>query len=218
MRMGGGAMAYNAKTACKLTGITYRQLVYWDETHFIKPSLSEAEGTGSVRLYSFTDLVQLKVANALKTQGVSLQKIRKAVTWLKKNFPDTNKPLAEKRLITDGNTIFVWAENREAALDVLSRGQLVMSIAVGQIIEAMKGEVAKITREKKYTVKVKGKSYAVLLHPDLEDGGFWVDCPSLPGCSSQGDTVEEALDMIKDAISGYLEVQAETKKKGRASA
>jgi len=160
----------------------------------------------------------LKVANALKTQGVSLQKIRKAVTWLKKNFPDIKKPLAEKRLITDGNTIFVWAENREAALDVLSRGQLVMSIAVGQIIEAMKGEVAKITREKKYTVKVKGKSYAVLLHPDLEDGGFCVDCPALPGCSSQGDTVEEALDMIKDAISGYLEVQAETKKKGRASA
>src|SRR3972149_6008878 len=147
-------MAYNAKTACKLTGITYRQLVYWDNTHLIKPSISEAEGTGTVRLYSFTDLVELKVARMLKAQGVSLQKIRKAVTWLKKNFPDIKKPLAEKRLITDGNTIFVWAENREAALDVLSRGQLVMSIAIGKIIKDMKGEVDKIAREKKYTVKV----------------------------------------------------------------
>jgi len=59
-------MAYNAKTACKLTGITYRQLVYWDNTHLIKPSISEAEGTGTVRLYSFTDLVELKVARMLK--------------------------------------------------------------------------------------------------------------------------------------------------------
>ncbi len=53
---------------------------------------------------------------------------------------------------------------------------------------------------------------------DLEDGGFWVECPSIPGCSSQGDTVEEALDMIRDAISACLEVGAGAKGKGRASA
>jgi len=46
----------------------------------------------------------------------------------------------------------------------------------------------------KYTVKVRGKLYEVILHPDLEDGGFWVECPALPGCASQGDTVEEALE------------------------
>ncbi len=211
-------MAFNAKTASKLTGVTYRQLVYWDETHLIKPSISGAEGTGSTRLYSFTDLVQLRVANALKAQGVSLQKIRKAINWLRKNFPDIKKPLAEKRLITDGNTIFVWAEDREAALDVLAKGQLVMSIAVGQIIEDTKDEVARIASEKKYNVKVQGKAYKVVLHPDLEDGGFWVECPSLPGCSSQGDTVEEALDMIRDAISACLEISAGAKRKGRASA
>lgn len=211
-------MSYNAKTVCKLTGITYRQIDYWDKTHFIKPSVSEAEGTGSVRLYSFQDLVQLKVAKTLKDQGVSLQKMRKAVTWLEKNFPDVKKPLAELRLITDGNNVFVLTDDKKKILDTLSKGQLVMSIAVGQIIEAMKGEVAKIAGEKKYTVKVHGKTFAVVLHPELEDGGFWVECPSLPGCSSQGDTIEEALEMIKDAISGYIEAQAEEKRKGRASA
>lgn len=51
---------------------------------------------------------------------------------------------------------------------------------------------------------IKGKRYAVVLHPDTEDGGFWIDCPALPGCSSQGDTVEEALAMIKDAIEGHV--------------
>lgn len=57
-------------------------------------------------------------------------------------------------------------------------------------------------------VSVKGKSYNVILHPDLEEGGFWVECPALSGCASQGDTVEEALMMIKDAIEGHLEVIA----------
>lgn len=54
--------------------------------------------------------------------------------------------------------------------------------------------------------------FKVILHPDLEDGGYWMECFELPGCSSQGDSVEEALDMIKDAIKGHLEVREELKK------
>jgi antitoxin HicB len=44
----------------------------------------------------------------------------------------------------------------------------------------------------------------VVVHPDEEDGGYWVEVPSLPGCISQGDTKEEALENIKDAIEGYI--------------
>lgn len=44
----------------------------------------------------------------------------------------------------------------------------------------------------------------VVLIPDLEDGGYTVEVPSLPGCISEGDTVEEALENIKDAIEGYV--------------
>lgn len=211
-------MAFDAKTACKITGVTYRQLDHWDRTHFIKPSVNEASGCGSVRLYSFTDLVQLKVAKALKGQGLSLQKIRKAITWLKKNFPNIDKPLAQMRLVTDGMTIFTLVESGKAWLNALAKGQIVMSIALGQMIEELKGEVAEAGKEKKYKVMLKGKSYVVVMHMDIEDGGFWVECPSLPGCASQGDTVEEALDMMRDAIEGHLEVLAEVKKKERASA
>jgi predicted RNase H-like HicB family nuclease len=211
-------MAYNAKMACRITGITYRQLDHWDRSHFIKPSVSEASGYGSMRLYSFEDLVQLKVARALKDQGLSIQKIRKSVTYLKKNFPDIEKPLAKIRLVTDGSTIFALTHKEREILDTLAKGQLVMTIAVGQIIEALKGEVEKISTERKYKVSVRKKSYEVVLNPDLEEGGFWIECPSLPGCASQGETAEEALEMIKDAIEGYLEVQAEDKKKEKASA
>lgn len=46
--------------------------------------------------------------------------------------------------------------------------------------------------------------YRVILEPDPEDGGYVVTCPTLPGCCSEGDTREEALANIKDAIEGYL--------------
>lgn len=59
-------------------------------------------------------------------------------------------------------------------------------------------------QDRKYKIKVENESYDVVLHPDLEDGGYWVECPALPGCVSQGDAVEEALEMIKDAIEGHL--------------
>jgi len=211
-------MDFNTRTACKLTGLTQRQIDYWDRIHFIKPSVKEASGYGSVRLYSFTDLVQLKVAKTLINKGLSLQRIRKSITYLKKSFPGIEKPLAEMRLITDGETIFVLTENKEVILDTLSKGQLVMAIAIGKIIEELKGEVKKISKERKYKVRVMRESFDVILHPDLEDGGFWVECPVLPGCASQGDTVEEALEMIKDAIGGHLEVSAEKSRARKVSA
>lgn len=197
-------MAYNTKTVISITGLTQRQVDYWDRTHFINPSIKEASGYGTSRLYA-----QLKVAKTLIDKGVSLQKIRKAITYLKKNFPDIEKPLAEMRFLTDGETIFVLTKDKNVILDTLSEGQMVFAVAIGEIIEGLKGQVKEIGKDRRYKVSVKGKSYDVMLHPDLEDGGFWVECPSLPGCASQGDTVEEALAMIKDAIEGHLEVIAE---------
>jgi antitoxin HicB len=46
--------------------------------------------------------------------------------------------------------------------------------------------------------------FRVILEPDLDDGGYLVTCPALPGCCSQGETREEALADIRDAIEGYL--------------
>jgi predicted RNase H-like HicB family nuclease len=211
-------MAFNTKTVIRITGLTQRQIDYWDRTHFIKPSVKEASGYGTARLYSFSDLVQLKVARMLIDKGISLQKIRKSITYLKKNFSDIEKPLAEMRFITDGETIFVLTDNKEKILDTLSKGQMVFALAIGELIEELTGEVQKLDQEKKYKVSIKGKAYEVVMHPDLEEGGFWVDCPSLPGCASQGDTVEETLEMIKDAIKGHLEVEAEKNKKKKAAA
>ncbi len=204
--------SFNSKAVSKIIGIPTRVIDYWDRTAFIKPSIREASGYGSVRLYSFTDLIQFKVAKFLRDQGLSLQKIRKSLNFLRKHLPEIEKPLARLRFLTDGERIFVLTDKDKVIIDTLNRGQYVLALAIEPLIKELVGKTSQIATEKSYTVTVSRKNFRVILHPDLESGGFWVECPELPGCSSQGDSVEEALDMIKDAIRGHLEVEAEVKK------
>ena len=210
-------MNYNTATASTISGLSKRQLDYWDRTHFIKPSVHEAAGYGSARLYSFTDLIQLKVAKTLKEKGVSIQKIRKALRYLKNNMPDIDKPLADLRFCTDGDTLFVITRKNSEIIDALHHGQLVFAMALGELIDELKGQVEHLHDKRTYKVKVKRHAYEVILHADTEDGGYWVECPEIAGCMSQGDSVEEALDMIKDAIEGCLEVLSRKSKTRKAS-
>jgi predicted RNase H-like HicB family nuclease len=204
--------SFNSKMVSKIIGIPLRVIDYWDRTNFIKPSVHEASGYGSMRLYSFTDLIQFKVAKFLRDQGLSLQKIRKSLNYLRKHLPEIEKPLAQLRFLTDGETIFVLTNKNKEIIDTLKKGQYVLSIAIGELINELKGETSKMTMDRVYMVNVSKRKFKVILHPDLDDGGYWIECPELPGCSSQGDSVEEALDMIRDAIKGHLEVEEELKK------
>lgn len=205
-------MNFNTKTIAKILGLSMRQIDYWDRTHFVKPSVSEASGYGSVRLYSFTDLVQLKVAKTLIDKGISLQKIRKAINYLRKNMSEVKKPLSELRLLTDGETIFVITKDKKVIIDTLKSGQLVLSVAIGKIIEDLEGEVITLRRERQYEVTVRGEKYSVVLCSNANGIGYWIECPSLPGCASQGDVAEEALEMIKDAIKKRLEIAKKQRK------
>jgi predicted RNase H-like HicB family nuclease len=204
--------SFNSKTVSKILGIPIRVIDYWDRTNFIKPSVHEASGYGSVRLYSFTDLIQFKVAKFLRGRGLSLQKMRKSLNYLRKHLPEIEKPLVQLRFLTDGDSIFVLTYKDREIIDTLKKGQYVFAIAIGELINDLKGKTSKMTMDRIYTVHVSKREFKVILHPDLEDGGYWVECPELPGCSSQGDCVEEALDMIKDAIKGHLEIAEELKK------
>jgi len=204
--------SFSSKTVSRIIDIPTRVIDYWDRTNFIKPSISEASGYGSVRLYSFTDLIQFKVAKFLRDRGLSLQKIRKSLNYLRKHLPEVEKPLAQLRFLTDGETIFVLTNKDKEIIDTLKKGQYVLAIAIEELINDLRGKTSKIAMERTYMVKVFKREFKVILHPVLEDGGYWVECPELPGCSSQGDSVEEGLDMIKDAIKGHVEVEEELKK------
>ena len=74
---------YRGPQVCKFVGITYRQLDYWARTKLVEPGIRPAEGSGSQRLYSFTDIVHLKIIKSLLDAGVSLQQTRKAVDYLR---------------------------------------------------------------------------------------------------------------------------------------
>ncbi len=210
-------MNFNTATVARITGLTKRQIGYWDTTDLMKPSVQGAEGYGTTRLYSFIDLVQLMVAKRLLDRSVSIQKLRKALWYLKKNMPDIERPLADLRFLTDGETIFIITKDDQQILDTLKSGQLVVAVALGEIAEELRGEVDSINARKKYDVRVKGMKYSVILHRDTEDGGYWVECPAIPGCASQGDTIEEALSMIKDAIQACADVQTKRDSTEKAS-
>ena len=131
-------LGFGAKAVRTLTGVSRMQLQHWDKTGIVKPSIKMGAGKGSRREYAFKDLVQLKVAKRLRDEGISLQKIRKSLKYLRMNFPDVKAPLAELRFLTNGVDRFILTDSPEVILDTL-RGQFVFSFALGEIIDGLKG-------------------------------------------------------------------------------
>jgi DNA-binding transcriptional MerR regulator len=136
------AAGYRAPQVCKLVGITYRQLDYWARTDLLVPSLQPATGSGSQRLYSFTDVVQLKVIKRLLDAGMSLKKIRSAVEILREQM-DSDQPLADVTLLSDGHTIYA-AHSEEEVVDVFRRGQGVFGIAIGPVQTEVEGAIHRL--------------------------------------------------------------------------
>lgn len=130
---------YRAPQVCSLVGITYRQLDYWARTNLLTPSLQEASGSGSQRLYSFSDLVQLKVIKRLLDAGMSLKRIRAAVEILRRQLA-SDQPLADVTLLSDGQTIYA-AHSPDEVVDVFRRGQGVFGIAIGPVEQEVAGAV-----------------------------------------------------------------------------
>src|SRR5690349_10282474 len=110
---------YRVPEVCRVIGITYRQLDYWARTGLVTPSVREAGGSGTQRLYSFQDLVQLRVIRKLIDTGVSLQRIRKAVVYLRQNMSTGPSGIT---LMSDGARIYA-CESEEEIIDLLKRGQ-----------------------------------------------------------------------------------------------
>lgn len=129
---------FAALEVCKIVGITYRQLDYWDRTELLTPSLRVASGSGTQRLYSFQDLVKARIIKSLLDTGISLQRIRKAVGHLR----SVNRPLAGVTLMSDGRNVYE-AHSPEAVVDLLRQGQGVFAIAVDRAWEDVEGVLAR---------------------------------------------------------------------------
>ncbi len=136
----GHVVGYRGVTACSAAGITYRQLDYWARTLLVVPSVRDASGSGTQRLYSFRDIVVLKVVKRLLDAGVSLQNIRKAIETLRQWGEDD---LATMTLISDGTTVYE-CRSAEEVVDLLQGGQGVFGIAIGGAFKEIKGSLAEL--------------------------------------------------------------------------
>ncbi len=128
---------YRGPIACQIVGITYRQLDYWARTELVVPTLRSARGSGSQRLYSFTDLLVLKVVKRLLVAGVSLQNIRVAVEYLRARG---ERGLAEVTLFSDGTTVYECVSADEV-VDLLRAGQGVFGLAIGATMREITGTI-----------------------------------------------------------------------------
>ncbi|MGW0895892.1 MerR family transcriptional regulator [Streptomyces goshikiensis] len=122
-------VGYRGPTACAAAGITYRQLDYWARTGLVEPSVRQAYGSGTQRLYSFRDVVVLKIVKRFLDTGVALQNIRTAVQHLHdRDFAD----LERMTLMSDGATVYECTSS-DQVVSLLQGGQGIFGIAVGVV-------------------------------------------------------------------------------------
>jgi DNA-binding transcriptional MerR regulator len=135
---------YRGPTACNAAGITYRQLDYWARTGLVEPSVRGAAGSGSQRLYSFRDILILKVVKRLLDAGISLQQIRTATAHLRERGTDD---LTRVTLMSDGASVYECTSNDEV-IDLLQGGQGVFGIAIGGVWREIEGTLAELPSER----------------------------------------------------------------------
>jgi DNA-binding transcriptional MerR regulator/predicted RNase H-like HicB family nuclease len=196
---------FNADAVRRLTGITYRQLDYWDNTGLVRPSVRGAKGKGSRRVYSFQDLVEVRVVSRMLSSGVSLPTVRKAVRFLTQHFDHVARPLAQLTLVANGKSVLVKMQDERHLLDATAEGQVVIAVAVAAIAEELKKTVIELSAPRELVFRLRGRSYRAVLTPDLEAGGFTVEVPELPGVITEADTLAEARRLAREAATLWLD-------------
>ncbi|MFE6485318.1 MerR family transcriptional regulator [Streptomyces sp. NPDC088747] len=137
-------VGYRGPTACAAAGITYRQLDYWARTGLVEPSVRPAYGSGTQRLYSFRDVVVLKIVKRFLDTGVSLQNIRTTVQHLReRGFRD----LERMTLMSDGATVYECTSPDEVHA-LLQGGQGIFGIAVGVVWRDVEGALSQLHGER----------------------------------------------------------------------
>ena len=115
---------FSGPRTAKIVDISYRQLDHWDTENVVRPSVSQADGSGSRRRYSYEDLLELRVVKRLRDAGVPLQKIRSIFDYIRR---DLAEEVAAARLVIDGaNVVFVRSDAE--LIDLLQRGQGVLNV------------------------------------------------------------------------------------------
>jgi DNA-binding transcriptional MerR regulator len=135
---------FRGPTACSAAGITYRQLDYWARTKLVEPTVRSATGSGTQRLYSFKDILLLKIIKRLLDAGVSLQQIRTAIDHLRVRG---TADLTQVTLMSDGASVYE-CRSADEVIDLLQGGQGVFGIAIGGVWREIEGSLHELPSER----------------------------------------------------------------------
>ena len=116
-------VGFSGTRTAQIVGISYRQLDYWARTDLIRPSLTDASGSGSRRRYSYRDLLELKVIKKLLDAGIKLESVRVVFDFLRAHM---ETDIASAHLVIDGNQVVLCTG--EELIDVMRRGQGVLNV------------------------------------------------------------------------------------------
>ncbi|MFW6102367.1 MAG: MerR family transcriptional regulator [Chloroflexota bacterium] len=122
-------VSFRTSEVSHVVGATYNQLVYWDKTGLVSPSLRAASGRGSRRLYSVEDIFELKILMKLLHSSLPLQRIRSSFHFIR----GQSRALSSLVVLTDGKTVYFY-EDYDVLVDTLKKGQTVLRIAVQDLI------------------------------------------------------------------------------------
>jgi predicted RNase H-like HicB family nuclease len=206
--------AFNSKQARELTAATARQLNYWDRKGLVKPSLSPASGRGSRRMYSYNDLLAIQTVMRLRKEHVSLQRIAKCVRYLRRYLPDVSQPLTFCRLVSAGDMVYLVLDKNTRIDTVKQPGQLALLLDIADIDRELRSKVLSLSAKRTEEVAVGDYAYQVEIESDPDSGGYVAEVAGLPGCITQGESIDEVLDNAADAIATYLQGVADLAKRG----
>jgi DNA-binding transcriptional MerR regulator len=129
----GEEVGYRSAVVAQATGLTERQLGYWARQGFFEPSLLEAQGSGTRRLYTFKDICILRAYKRLLDTGLTVRRLMKAQEVLKKQGVND---LSQITLCSDGNSVYL-VHSAQEIFDLLQGGQGVFSISIKSIWSEM---------------------------------------------------------------------------------
>jgi DNA-binding transcriptional MerR regulator len=143
-----------------VVGATKDQLVYWDKTGLVKPSVRAASGRGSRRLYSIEDIFELRILVKLLDSSLPLQRIRSSFQFIRSQ----SKELSSFVVLTDGKTVYFY-EDYNVLVDTLKQGQTVLRVAVQDLIAEVH---AKLTERQRAQIALSCRNSRIWQRKDLD--------------------------------------------------
>lgn len=160
-------LAFSAEHVCRLTGLTSRQLRYWDQTEFFSPEFrEEARRSPFARVYSFRDVVGMRaIAEMRLTHQIPLQRLRRVGADLRRRF---DQPWSLLTFYIVGKQVF-YQEDRHAAIKRADRtGQQVMPFELTRVEGDMRRAIARLrTRAQDQIGRITQNRYVAENRPTL---------------------------------------------------